>query len=211
MAKHADPTLELAPPAGETVETTTVSIDSDDNDADDTNCTAPGHTSRWQWLRRSRTSAAAATGVALIVVLGALAAWQGGNSLQQSRADEHNHQLVAAATNAAVNLTTISAAEPERDIDRILDSSTGPFHDDFQARSEPFIEAVKQAQSTSTGTVTAAGIESQSGDQTQVLVAVSVTTTLPGAPKSDPRSWRMRITVKEVDHAAKVSNVQFVV
>lgn len=207
MAKHADPTVEVTEPTSDAGECDTVLVD-DETGTDDA---AVESTGRWRWLVRSRPSAAAATGAALVVVLGALAGWQGWNSLQQHRAEDRNDQLVAVASEAAVNLTTISAAEPERDIEKILDSSTGAFRDDFQSRAEPFVEAVKQAQSTSTGTVTAAGIESQSGDQTQVLVAVSVTTALPGAPKSDPRSWRMRITVEGTDHAAKVSNVQFVV
>ncbi len=69
---------------------------------------------------------------------------------------------------------------------------------------------VKQAQSKSTGEVTAAGVESETGDSAQVLVAVTVKTSNAGAPEQEPRAWRMRISVKKVDNDAKVSNVEFV-
>lgn len=71
-------------------------------------------------------------------------------------------------------------------------------------------DAVKKAQSKSVGTVTEAGLESQSGDEAQVLVGVSVNTSNLGAAEEEPRHWRMRIFVKKVGDEAKVSNVAFV-
>jgi Mce-associated membrane protein len=55
----------------------------------------------------------------------------------------------------------------DADIQRILNSSIGAFHDDFQKRSQPFIDTLKQAQSTSTRTVTAAGLESLGDNEAQ--------------------------------------------
>jgi Mce-associated membrane protein len=111
---------------------------------------------------------------------------------------------------AALNLTTISYTAVDADVRRIVDSSTGTFHDDFQKRAQPFIDVVKQAQSKSQGTVTAAGIESEHGDQANVIVAVSVTASSAGAPKQPPRLWRMRIGVQNIADGAKISNVEFV-
>ena len=119
--------------------------------------------------------------------------------------------FVEVAKQGAVNLTTVSYTEVDKDVQRILESSTGVFHDDFQHRSQPFIDVVKQVRSTSIGTVTEAGLESEDGDQAQVLVAVEVKTATNGAaPPQQPRNWRMRITVQKVDAGVKVSNVQFV-
>jgi Mce-associated membrane protein len=95
-------------------------------------------------------------------------------------------------------------------VQRILDSATGQFHDDFAKRAQPIIEVVKQAKSTSVGTITDAGLESQTADSAQVLVAVAVTTSNAGAPQPDPRAWRMRVWVQRVGDQAKVSNVEFV-
>src|SRR4029450_11877223 len=92
----------------------------------------------------------------------------------------------------------------------ILDSATGTFYDEFQKRAQPFVEVVKQAQSKSEGTIAEAGLESESDNGAQVLVAVTVKTSNAGAPDQAPRAWRMRISVQKVGDDAKVSNVDFV-
>jgi Mce-associated membrane protein len=106
-------------------------------------------------------------------------------------------------------LTTIDYAHVDSDVQRVLDSSTGKFHDDFQSRSQPFVDVVKQAQSKSEGTITGAGLESLAGDSAQVLVAVAVKTTSAGN-QLDTKAWRMRIDVKKAGDSAKMSNVEFV-
>jgi len=75
---------------------------------------------------------------------------------------------------------------------------------------QPFIDTVKQAQSKSVGTVTEAGLESESENDAQVLVAVAVKTSNVGVAEQQPRAWRMRISVQKVGDQAKVSNVEFV-
>jgi Mce-associated membrane protein len=110
----------------------------------------------------------------------------------------------------AINLTTIDFQHADADVRRILDTASGPFHDDFVQRAQPFVDVVKRVQSKSVGTVTAAGLESESPTQAQVLIAVSVTTSMPGSPEERPRAWRMRITVEKLGEDTKVSNVEFV-
>jgi hypothetical protein len=117
---------------------------------------------------------------------------------------------VDAGKTMAVDLTTMSYPTVDADVQRILDNSTGTFHDDFQKRSQPFIDAVKQAQSVSSGTVNGAGLESLDGTQARVLVAVSVKTTTAGKPEQEPKSWRMRISVDKIGQSYKASNVEFV-
>jgi Mce-associated membrane protein len=164
--------------------------------------------------RRAGRSAVRAGVIAIAVVLAALVglgSWLGHEILQDSRAEAQRQMLVGVGRQAALNLTTIDYTTVDADIKRILDSSTGTFHDDFQKRSGPFVEAVTEAKSKSEGTVTEAGLESQEGDDAHVLVAVAVKTSTAGVAEPQPRSWRMRITVTHnADHDAKVSNVQFV-
>ncbi len=109
-----------------------------------------------------------------------------------------------------MNLTTIDFEHADEDVQRVLDSSTGTFYDDFQARAQPFKEVVKQAKSKSVGTVAEAGVESETEDGAEVLVAVTVKTSNAGAAEQEPRAWRMRITVQKVGDEAKVANVRFV-
>ncbi|BBY62719.1 Mce protein [Mycolicibacterium helvum] len=150
-------------------------------------------------------------GTVIVVALGGLAGWLGYRAYDAKKTDQLRELLVSVGRQGAINLTTIHFDEADKDVQRILDSATDAFYDDFAKRSQPFIEVVKQAQSKSDGQVTEAGLESMTGDQGQVLVAVTVTTSNAGAPNQPPRSWRMRLTVKKTGNdEAKVSKVEFV-
>jgi Mce-associated membrane protein len=158
----------------------------------------------------SGTPLALAVGVIMVVGLAALTGWLGFRTYQSHQADAQRSLFLEVGRQGALNLTTINYTEAEADVARILDSATGTFRDDFQKRSQPFIDVVKQAQSKTEGTVTAAGLESVNGDSAQVLVAVSVKTTNAGAPEQQPHAWRMRVDVQKVNDGVKVSNVGFV-
>lgn len=149
-------------------------------------------------------------GLVFLVAVSGLAGWLGYQGYQSHRAQQQRNLLIQVARQGALNLTTINYAQADADVARILDSSTGIFRDDFQKRAAAFIDVVKRAQSKSEGSITEAGLESQDGDQAQVLVAVSVNTSLAGAPEQQPRAWRMRVTVQKVGEATKVANVEFV-
>jgi Mce-associated membrane protein len=151
-----------------------------------------------------------AVALILVAAVGGLVGWLGFRSHQALQVQAEDNVYVQTARQAAVNLTTIDYTEADADIKRVLDSTTGAFRDDFQQRSDPFVEVVKQARSKSEGTVTAAGLESVNGNEAQVLLAVSVKTSMPAAPPGPPRNWRMRISVEKVGDTAKISNVQFV-
>lgn len=157
-----------------------------------------------------RLTSLTAAGIAFVVVLGCLIGWLGYLRYQTVQVQAQRNEFIEAARQGALNLTTIDYATVEDDVQRILDSSIGALHEDFEQRSQPFIDVVKKVRSSSQGTVTAAGLESQEGDQAQVLVAVLVTTSTTAGPESQPRGWRMRIGVQKVGDFAKVSNVQFV-
>jgi Mce-associated membrane protein len=159
---------------------------------------------------RSGVRFALAVGIAVTLALGAIAGWFGYRGYQEHQALQQRELFLREGRQGALNLTTVSYTEVDVDVQRILDTATGSFYDDFQRRSQPFIDVVKQAQSKSVGTITAAGLESVDGDRAQVLVAVHVTTSNVGAAEQPPRAWRMRIDVQKVGEGAKVSNVEFV-
>ncbi|MEZ0365969.1 mammalian cell entry protein [Mycobacterium sp. pUA109] len=189
MAEHADATERVADP---------VRVDRQGGDpAESTDSPVAG------------TRAVIAAGL-VVAMLGGLAGWLGYRAYHAHRVQAQHAMFVQLARQAAVNLTTISYTEVDADVQRILDSATGTFHDDFQQRSQPFVDVVKQTQSKSEGTVTEAALESVADDQAQVLVAVSVRTSIAAAPDQDPRRWRMRISVQQVGDSTKVSNVVFV-
>jgi Mce-associated membrane protein len=158
----------------------------------------------------SHVTLATIAGLVAVVVLAGLTGWLGFRAYKSHQADEQRKLFLEVGRQGALNLTTIDWQRADADVQRILDSATGQFYDDFAKRSQPFIELVKQAKSTTVGTATEAGPESQTADAAEVLVAVSVTTSYSGAPQPDPHAWRMRISVQRVGDQMKVSNVEFV-
>lgn len=162
-----------------------------------------------QWF--SRMPKPIAVGVAIVVALVGLGGWLGLRVHQDHQVQAQRNLYVQVARQTAINLTTISYTEVDADIKRVLDSATGAFRDEFQNRSQPFVEVVKKVQSKSEGTISEAGLLSYTKDQAQVLVAVAVKTSMAAAPADqEPRRWRMRLTVDKTGDSAKVSNVEFV-
>jgi Mce-associated membrane protein len=149
-------------------------------------------------------------GIATLVTLVGAGGWLAFRARDSHDADAQRQLFLQVGRQGALNLTTIDYRHAESDVQRIIDSATGNFYDDFKRRSGPFVEVVKKAEAQSVGTITEAGVESESDSEAQVLVAVSVKTTNAGTPEQTPRAWRMRIAVTKMGDEAKVSNVAFV-
>lgn len=180
-------------------------LTSPDIEAGDQSVEAEGNDARVPQLR----VLALAGGIAVLVLAGLI----GWFAIQTYRTHEHDAQrnvFIQVARQGALNLTTIDYEHAEADIQRILDSATGAFYDDFDKRSQPFIEVLKKAQAKSVGSITEAGLESETDHEADVLVSVNVETTNAGSAEQTPRAWRMRISVTQADGPPKVSNVAFV-
>jgi Mce-associated membrane protein len=149
-------------------------------------------------------------GAAVFALLVGVNVWAGWRDVQARQDDAAAEQMVAAGREGLLALTTIDHTQIDRDVQRILDASTGAFRDDFAQRAETFTAAARKAQSTSVGTVREAGLESSDGDSARVLVALTVMTSNRGVPEQQPKSWRTRVTVTRVDDGYKVAEVEFV-
>jgi Mce-associated membrane protein len=200
------------------VESTAEDIDAEDIDAEDIDAEDidaeddAGHDTKRRvpkWV--SSIPSPIAVGVVIIVALLGLGGWLGFRVHQDNQVQAQRNLYLQVARQTAINLTTIDYTEVDADIKRVLDSATGAFHDEFQNRSQPFVEVVKKVQSKSEGNIAEAGLLSYTKDQAQVLVAVAVKTSMAAAPADqEPRRWRMRLTVDKTGDSAKVSNVEFV-
>ena len=150
----------------------------------------------------------------LVVILMALSAvvviagWQAAQLHAAAELQQQRAQLLAAGRDRAVLLTTISYTDAEAKGAEILASASGLFLEDFQNRSQSFLDTVQRARSDTAGTVVEAGLESVHGDQADVLVVMSVATSLAGK-KAPPRLWRMRIGLEQLGAETKVSDVEF--
>ncbi|MEH3133999.1 MAG: Mce protein [Mycolicibacterium neoaurum] len=154
---------------------------------------------------------ATVVGLVVVLALAGLVGWLGFRTYESQKLEAKRELFLQVGRQGAINLTTIDWEHAEDDVQRILDSATGSFYDDFEQRAAPFVDVVKQAQSKSVGSVTEAGLESDTDAEARVLVAVTVQTSNAGAAEQQPRLWRMRVTVQDVgDDQVKVSNVEFV-
>lgn len=194
----------------ETAETTTAESTAAQTGADKPESTSSSEEAASSTEPKSRVRQAVLAGTAMFVATAAVAGWLGFRVYQSHAAQQQRALFVQVGRQGALNLTTIDWQHADADVQRILDSATGKFYDDLVKRQQPFIEVVKKAQSKSVGTITEAGLESESGDEGQVLVAVSVKTSNLGAAEQHPRAWRMRISVQKTGDDVKVSDVEFV-
>jgi Mce-associated membrane protein len=158
------------------------------------------------WPRVNRL---VAVGGLIIVALAGLTGWLGYRYYETHQTVARQHEFLRVGRQAGINLTTIDWHHAEADIQRILSIASGDFYNDFAKRSQPFIEVVKQTQATSQGQVTAAALESMTGEKARVLLAISVQSTSAGAEPA-PRLWRMRVDLEELGNDFKVTNVEFV-
>ncbi|CAM4348363.1 hypothetical protein MB901379_02668 [Mycobacterium basiliense] len=149
-------------------------------------------------------------GLAVLVALAVPVGWLGLRVHQDRQLQAQQSQFLQVARQVALNLTTIDWQHADADVRRILDGATGEFYNDFAKRAQPFADVLRQAKATSVGTIIEAGLESQTAENAQALVAVSVQTSTAGEPDPTPRAWRMRITVQKVGDQVKAANVGFV-
>ncbi|MDR3663394.1 MAG: Mce protein [Mycobacterium sp.] len=160
--------------------------------------------------RDNRMMIAMVVGLVVVAALGALVAWLGQRELQLRRDDALRQMYLTAGRQGAVNLTSIDYNHVEPDVQRVLDSATGSFYNDFQRRAASFTDVVKQMKSASVGTVTEAGVDSATDRDAVVLVAVTVHTDVGSGQPQPDRAWRVRLSMLKVGDGAKVSNVEFV-
>ncbi|MCQ4121328.1 hypothetical protein [Rhodococcus tibetensis] len=160
-----------------------------------------------------RTSGAAIAAAVLSVAALALVALSGyfGYSHWQAERDAHERsEILDAARQGVVNLTTMNFEHADEDVQRVLDGAAGEFRDEFEARSKDLVAVMQEARVQSEGEVRQAAIESQSGDSADVIVAVAQKVSNAGGPAQEPRGQRMRVTVRLDDGRYKIVKAGFV-
>ena len=153
---------------------------------------------------------ARAVGAVTVALIAGLVGWLGYCTWQARESEQQRELFLQVARQSALDLTTIRHTDVDADVQRILDSSIGSFHDDFSERRQPFVDRIKRDQSNSEGTVTEAGLQSVTGNSARALVAVSVKLSTAGAAAKQLDGFRLRIEVQRVGDGAKVSDVEYV-
>jgi Mce-associated membrane protein len=166
---------------------------------------------RWWRLRgllRPRLAIVAATVVVICALLGAsgYVTWQHRIVVMER---QRSAEFAAAARQSFLTLTSMDFNHAKQDVQRVLDNSTGKFKSDFQSQADDFTKTVEQSKVVTTGTVTAAAVESMTKDFAVVLVtATSQVTNIAGA-RQQPRPFRVSVTVTRDAGQIKMSKVEF--
>jgi Mce-associated membrane protein len=142
-----------------------------------------------------------------LVVFASLMLWQHKRvSMQQARAAE----FVGAAQDGVVALLSIDYTHAKADVQRIIDASTGTFRDDFTRDADSWVKTAEDSKTVTKGSISAAALETVTGDSATVLLAASSKVTNANGAQEDPRAWRMSVTVVRDGDRLKMSNVEFV-
>ncbi len=153
---------------------------------------------------------AAATIVAICALLGA-SGWMLWHHHTVLAERQRSAAYVAAARQGVINLTSLDFNNAKEDVQRVLDSATGEFKDDFQRRADDFASVVKDSKAVTQGSVRATAVESMSKDSAVVLVLANERITNSAGAKDDPRAFRFRATVVRDGDQLKISKVEYVI
>ncbi|MFP1153624.1 hypothetical protein ACK280_16140 [Mycobacterium sherrisii] len=144
---------------------------------------------------------------AALIAVSALMAHHHENLLdKQQRAAE----FTAAARQVVVTLMSINAANAKDDVQHIMDSSTGPFRDEFRGAAEDFVKVAQSAKVSTKTNVQAACLESMTDDTAVVLVAANSTLTNTAGTSEQPRSWRLSVKLARDGGKIKMSSMEFI-
>ncbi|MCV7411240.1 hypothetical protein AWC05_27970 [Mycobacterium florentinum] len=151
--------------------------------------------------------------VAAVILICAFVGASGYMMWQRHEITERKERIAkftAGARQGVVNITSLDFNRAKQDVQRVIDSSTGQFRDDFQQRAKDFTTVVEQSKVVTEGTVTAAAVQSIDGNSALVLVAATSRITNAAGAKDEPRRWRLRVTVTEDGGQYKVSKLEFI-
>ena len=160
-------------------------------------------------LSLSAISRAAA--IILICALGAATGYMMWQDHEGSERTQRAANFVAGARQGIINMTSLDFNRAKDDVQRVIDSSTGQFRDDFQQRAKDFASVVEQSKVVTQGTVSSAALESMDEHSASVLILATSKITNAAGAKDEPRVFRLRVTVTEDGGQFKMSKVDFVV
>jgi Mce-associated membrane protein len=151
----------------------------------------------------------AATIVVICALLGASGwmAWHHHKTMQER---EQSAAYISTARQGIINLTSLDFKKSKEDVQRILDSATGEFRDQFQKTAEDFASVVKDTKAVAEGSVAAAAVESRTNDSAVVLILANERVTNVAGAKDQPRTFRFRVSVVRDGDQLKLSKVEFV-
>ncbi len=124
--------------------------------------------------------------------------------------DDAREAAVQAATQSALNLTSIDNEDFQADVGRVLKGATGSFKTDFEARSKQLAQVLEQNKVASEGKVIDAGLVRFDDRNATALVVVDSNVKNVAAPEGRVNTYRMRLTLERQGDRWLTSMLEFV-
>lgn len=157
-------------------------------------------------VRRRLLLALSVVGLLLLLALTAVVV----QLLRYDDVAERRQDVLRAAKQSALNLTSIDNREFAQDVQRVLDGSTGEFKADFASRAEELESVLQDNEVVSEGDVVEAGIVREDPRTATVLVVVDSEVRNTAAPQGRVNTYRMRLELELVDGRWLTSMLEFV-
>lgn len=157
---------------------------------------------------RGKVMAISAATILLCALLGlsGVMAWKD-HAAEQTR--QREAEAAAVARQGVVNIMSLDFTNAEGDIQRVLDSATGKFREDFEAEAEFLAQALEESKVVTEVTVNGVAVESVSDDAAVVLVSANSQASNAQDNRQDPQQFRVAVTLARDSGALKVSQVDF--
>lgn len=165
---------------------------------------------RRRFRRPRRTTVAVGVAVVCTAALLAVSATMVRHQQDLVHKQQDAAEFTAAARQVVVTLMSINAASAKNDVQRIIDSTTGQFKDEFQRAAEDFAKVAQSAKVSTKTSVQAAAVESMTKDTAVVLVAARSTLTNAAGATEQPRSWRLSLKLAREGGKIKMSSMEFI-
>jgi len=204
------PNADPVPPATDSTDSTDVT-DSTDSTEEEPAGTAPevaigtGPTGARRWLVPAGTVLGVAIVGFLVVVVVFTVKLIGVQSDDSGRAD-----ALAAARQAAVNLTSFNFETAVEDVARLRDSTTPHFEKQFNNDQNAFIKLIRDGQVRTSGTVNEAGVVRYQPGSARVLVAVRASVQNTQVQQPDQRNYRMAMNMVLQNGKWLADSVEFI-
>jgi Mce-associated membrane protein len=159
----------------------------------------------------ARTRNLLAVAMAVLVLGAVVVGGFAGRRLLDARHDQAaGDDAVAAASQLAVNFTTLDYQSFDRDSGRVLAGATGQFRAEFSGQSAELKKLVTANKAVSKGKVLSAGLVSHDSDSARVLLVVDADVTNSSATTPVPRHYRMQVDLSRAGTRWLANQLQFV-
>lgn len=155
-------------------------------------------------LGRGFTIAASAVVlVALLVGMVGIREWRG-TELESSR----DRQVLDTARTVATDLVTVGSEDPQGDLERILEGTTGTLRQQFADAAEAFTTVLGRGEVSAVGEVPSVAIVDADDDRATVIAAVVSTVSNTEVPDGQRRVYRMELELEHRDGRWAVATME---